>query len=527
MIKNTENSTPRTWGNTFLPKSKPPSRSLILVDTRGLSPQVRIALACLQGLTSREKPQIWLHMSNRDPQWLDWHREKGYIDGYNKVDDLPSLFHKFKNAYRGAIIPDPELYRGELLAANIASCENLIIATPELVQELNIPVIMDLRERFNTYADGMEWVWDNYRDQLNHHLCNFMHPDRLSNGAFAYDIQWKSILFWIVGKVDSAEAGSNMERETELVARIMGEMAPNVPVLGFPYAGEGVGPGEVNGVTLASKYAKPLVCTDSLANACVMSGIQIDRLEQKKLTPPPLEKDKIYIALNMSDGDNQNIWLAFYKPYFQNENYGKFPLAFGMGPPIMDLMPGVAQWYYENAAYNTEFFADVSGIGYIQPKNYALNYRERDEVFNGFLNWTDIYMEKMDMSTLRTVGGEDEILSRYAEKLPHLHSIFADMGRYSGREGIDNLTYMLGNMPIFRSVTSWRYGKDGFIRELHEQIGQKRPAFVNGFVHCWTFNSMEIITREIYDKRSDDMVFVTPRQLAELYKQARELGLVK
>ena len=57
-----------------------------------------------------------------------------------------------------------------------------------------------------------------------------------------------------------------MARETGLVEQIMSEMAPNVAVLGFPYAGEGVGPGEVNGVTLASKYAKPLVCTDSLAN---------------------------------------------------------------------------------------------------------------------------------------------------------------------------------------------------------------------------------------------------------------------
>jgi hypothetical protein len=48
----------------------------------------------------------------------------------------------------------------------------------------------------------------------------------------------------------------------------------------------------------------------------------------------------------------------------------------------------------------------------------------------------------LGMRTLRTVGG-DESITRFAHGLPWCHSIFADMGRYSGREGIDNLTYAL------------------------------------------------------------------------------------
>ena len=39
------------------------------------------------------------------------------------------------------------------------------------------------------------------------------------------------------------------------------------------------------------------------------------------------------------------------------------------------------------------------------------------------------------------------------------------MGRFSGRSGITNLTYALpGGLPVFRAVTSWRYGKAGFLR---------------------------------------------------------------
>jgi hypothetical protein len=61
---------------------------------------------------------------------------------------------------------------------------------------------------------------------------------------------------------------------------------------------------------------------------------------------------------------------------------------------------------------------------------------------------------------------------------------------------------------VFRSVTSWRYGKDGFRREIREQVGSHRPAFVNGFVHIWTFAPDDL--ERIYDERDPDMVFVTP-----------------
>ena len=65
------------------------------------------------------------------------------------------------------------------------------------------------------------------------------------------------------------------------------------------------------------------------------------------------------------------------------------------------------------------------------------------------------------------------------------------MGGYSGREGIRELTYRLdGDMPIFRSVTSWRHGEESFLRGLKEQAGDMHPASMNGFVHRWTFTTL-------------------------------------
>jgi hypothetical protein len=108
------------------------------------------------------------------------------------------------------------------------------------------------------------------------------------------------------------------------------------------------------------------------------------------------------------------------------------------------------------------------------------------------------------------------VITRYIRALPECHSIFADMGRYSGHEGIKQLTYELRGKPVFRSVTSWRYGKDGFLKEIHEQVGRQRPAFVNGFVHCWTFTMDDLV--RIHRNAGQEFEFVTPSQLAQLYR---------
>ena len=519
--------TPRPWGDTYLPKSKPPARHLLVVNVGPLNSEERIAITCLQGLTSRDQPRIWVIRRQEDQTCLDWHKEKGCIDNYEVVTNWPDLFKQFSSVYKGAIIPDSNLYRGDVLAVNVAECEDLIVATPELARKLGLPVKIDLRGRFQTYAEGMRWVWTNYKSQLSHHLCRFMYPSLLSDCTFAYDFEWHSVMFWVVGSVDEAKPGADHFAESRLMAEIFSEMDPNIAVLGYPYAGENIGMGEGAGVALGSRYAKGLVCSDFLGNTCVMSGVRIDRMTQpQQPPPPPLDKNSIYIALAMSDGDNQNTWMDYFKPYFNHPSFGKFPLAFGMGPAIRDLMPAVAQWYYKHASPQTEFIADVSGVAYIEPEDYGQAFADRDRVYAGFLDWTARSMQAMGMRTVRPNGGGDGCLALYAKALPFCHSILPNTGSYSGSQGISNLSYSLPDgMPVFRTIASERYGKNAFFREVHEQIGSQRPAFVNSCLSCWTFNPDDLA--RIYEQRDTNMVFVTPAQLATLYHQAKDKGWVK
>jgi hypothetical protein len=52
------------------------------VDVEPLKPEERIVLACLLGLTSRDRLRIWLLHEPLDRTWLDWHKKKGHIAGY-------------------------------------------------------------------------------------------------------------------------------------------------------------------------------------------------------------------------------------------------------------------------------------------------------------------------------------------------------------------------------------------------------------------------------------------------------------
>jgi len=516
--------TPRNWGDTYLPKSKPPARQIIVVNVEPLSTDERLALTCLQGFTSREQPCIWIQRGSDDRKWLDWHKEKGYIDGFQMATNWQDLFKQFSNSFKGAIIPDAKLYRGDQLAVNVAACENLIVATPELAHSLGLQVKMDLRGRFPTYAGGMRWVWDNYKGQLNHHLCKFMNPSLLRNCTFAYDLQWRGLLFWIAGRVDDKEAGADQLAERRLMAEIFAEMDPNIPVLGFPYGGEGIGIGEGDGVALASRYAKGLVCSDFLGNACVMSGVIVDHLSQPAQAPPPsLDKNSIYISLFLSDGDNENIWTAYVRKYFKDPSFGKFPLAFGMGPAIRELMPAVAQWYYEHASLQTEFIAAVSGVAYISPEDYGVAYADRDRVLSGFLDWTSRAMQPLGMRAVHISGDANTFNAQYASALPFCHSIYAPIGGVSGHRSGDKLASSLSNgMAVFTPKSIGRDGKDGVIRELQEDVGSRRPAFINVCVDCWTFGPNDLA--RIYEHRDSNMVFVTPAQLAALYHHAKDLG---
>jgi hypothetical protein len=509
----------RPWEDTFFPKSRPPAQRLQVVDVRPLSRAERLALVCLQGLTSRTEPCLWLIFTPWDERWLDWHKEQGHVQTWERAEDWRELFRRFASAYRGAVVPDPKLYRGVLIACNLAAIDDCIVAPEPLAVSLGIPVRHDLRGRFDTYADGMGWLWRVYGDRFSRHLCAVVHPDLA--WVLGYDIQWRGLAFWVSGEADGDRPGADPLIERRQMARIFAQMPPNIGLRGFPAHGRGVGMGEVEGVRFAGSYGKILVCTNLLPNVSVMSGARIEHLKPPaQPAMPRLKSDKVYVALTMSDGDNLNTFYHYFPRYFEHPAHGAFPIGWGMGPATLDLAPGVAQWFYEHATPGDEFFADVSGIGYVFPDTYAERYRDRRPIVNEFYHWTSRYMRRLGMRAIRLHGGDREDVERVAGRLPFVSCVLPDYGRRPGMTA-ERAAYRLGDgTPVFHAVTGWKGGKEGLLRDIRDQVGDRRPAFVNAFVHNWTFD-MDALARAVREA-GPEFVFVTPSQLAELFRQARQ-----
>lgn len=523
--------------DTWLPKSDPPADTIKVVTTfQDLEPAEQLALISLQGLAAREQPSIWLLVNEHDAKWLEVHKIKGHIKDTRVINEWEDIFQEYRWAYKGAVVPDEELSHGLLHAVNVASCEDLIIASESLAEELGIPVKIDLRDRFESNAEGYEWLWNNYKDTLSKKAACILYPELASNGALAYDIQWRNFVFWISGNnhVELSRKGADHEKELNTITSIMKELPPNMPVRGFPYAPGHLGLTENTGIAWLSRLAKAHIPSDHLANISVMSGITIDNLSQpERAASPELEMDKIYIALTITDGDNLNTWIDWFYKDFEHEAHGQVPVGWGIGPAVLDLIPVVAEWYYDRAVPGKdEFLCDVSGIGYVYPEMYAEKYPgNREDIFIEYLELTKNYMNRMDLEHIRTYFdtpdyNPDGYISKFFEAIPGLQAVWDGYCRrntkYHGP--YEAQTYSIDGNPVFSAVmkAGWIYGNsiDDFYRDVHEVVGDTRPAFVNGALINWDFRMDKI--KELYNNKQEDMVFVTPSQLAELYLKLPE-----
>jgi hypothetical protein len=244
----------------------------------------------------------------------------------------------------------------------IAGVRSLLPATAELAERLKLPVREDLRGRFKTNVEAFRWAFDTMLPELSHHYGMCAHPDLAYHGNFDTLVQHKGLCFWITGKKDGRLPGADSLAERAFFAELFAKLPVNIPFRGFWWHGHGVGLGEGGGVTFGGEYGKITVVADGIPNISIHSAIRIDSLKQKPFPPPPkLDPSKAYCCFTMSDGDNLNTLYSFFPQHFQHELHGAFPMGWGMGPSALDIIPAIAEWYYERQLPADEFIADVSG----------------------------------------------------------------------------------------------------------------------------------------------------------------------
>ena len=329
----------------------------------------------------------------------------------------------------------------------------------------------------------------------------------------------RGMAFWVTGVRAQDKPGANERAEYIEAAETLARMPLGGIVRGYWWNGDKMGLDEYPGVRLGSRFGKITTVSDYVGNYSVTSGIPLTALQQKPQPPaPPMDRRKVYLAITMSDGDNLSTWPNFWRGYFEDSLHGTIPIGYGMGPTLIDVCPPVVQWFYERAAPTDEFFCDVSGVGYISPSDWGRALKNEPAVFRRFFDWTQEYMTRLDMKTIRINDVGPAQIARVGANLPGTSFLMPDYG-FAGERAYPELTYALPTgQTVFRAAT---FGPEGhkLADEVRSRIGAARPAFFNVFVQNWGSRMSEL--KQMLEILGPDYVAVTPSQLNALYRQAQ------
>lgn len=511
---------PRPFPELF-PKSPAPDSEMIVIDLTGMAPDRQLLVRTLQGIVNREKPRIYCVSNEQDRQWLEWMLRRGWVKSTQTAADAEELLARFGQYLKGLIVTDPTIPHSRNAATMLAALEDAAVASPRLAKKLPLPIIADLRGRWKTSAEVYRWAVDNLWPRMNHHVIACLWPE--NHELRDYLVANKVFICWIPGPIDGALPYSRPDEEIRIVEELLGLAPPNIPIMGYSFAGPDVGIGEFGGVDLFSQFGKFLVGSVQSGNLTVHSGVPVDEFRQAVRPAPALAKDKVYICFTMSDGDNLPVVsVGNWPQLWADKTRGGFPIGWTIAPTARILIPGVVDFYYSTATANDTFMAAVSGVGYCYPQSYGRRYGEKNQerVFDEFLRLTDSYMRKMDLRAVCPSLAGTAGIERYAAQVKTARAVFADYGR--SVTGYKDATYISERgVPVFRAATSWnpnatrRQQVLEMVTQIREMAGQNRPAFLHVFICNWFWDIPAI--KEVLERLGEGFIAVGPDELAELY----------
>ncbi len=524
----------------LFPRSPAPARELVVADLRQTSLEEQILLTSLQGLVNREQPRLYFILStfpgepNPDERWLAWLRERGDIDAVRRVQDPLTLLGEFRDAYRGAVVTDPGVPATMNVATMLAATEDLLIASPALAARLGLEAQRDLRGRWRTNAEALQWAVETLWPKLNHHLLAYNAPDwpYLIDYLFAH----KAFSFWISGPLDGPPPAGAPLAEQLVIERLLARVPPNVGCLGAPYNGVGVGISEGPGVSLLTRYGKFLSWSAQNANLSVHSGTPAAHASSLRPSPPPpgraaggegaLDPTKVYLTFLISDGDAPINWYSFFPlRYWDDPVRGTFALNWSTGPSVYDLLPDVVDWYGVRANANDCFVAACSGAGYCYPDAFGAQYAESDAVFDDYLALTDASMRRLGLRGLWTHTATGERLAAFAERVPSVSFLLPDYGRLAGTTAENANEVLAGRVPAFHALTSFNPDLGDaataqlMLDDIRRYTPAARPAFMHVFVQCYPWSPTKL--RAVLDELGPEYVPVRADELAELYLESQ------
>ncbi len=342
-----------------------------------------IAMQTLQGVLSRtDRPRVWI--DNGDDTFLNYLAENYGIRFDRKyARDFPGLLAELKPYTNGQyVLYDMEDKPSISAATSMAG----------LLDAVAIDVDLEATAKANGYSPALDvrgkdcrWVYENYRDKLDHHAIIVHTNDYRRHPSVGYLRDFgpalKALDWWYP--------------DEEYSRKVYGSMAPCSPVYGWQdptTSDEGLS------VKLHSEEGLVQIPSDWMLNLSVhasMGSVLKDRrFTQRVARKEPVKETGVhYVTFIMSDMDNILTEIgtnSFYstKKFYANPHRGEFPMSWGMAPSLVELSPAAVEMWYKGATPNDAFVA-YCGLGYFYP-NVAPYMETHAKHLSGFLDRADL-----------------------------------------------------------------------------------------------------------------------------------------
>lgn len=474
-----------------LPIFATPASPLDAIEVQALTPDERITFSALQGLVNRRQPQLLLLDAGAGEGRDTWAKTPTMNLSFR--DPLPrgkryELIAKHADAFTGIVLYDPSIsphYRN--LAGTVAGLEKALPATPQVRDRLkeagiDLKVRVDLTTlRFTQPLEIYQHLWDTYWNRCEKRLIVSARPTDRGDLHHTRDIAAAvgAAVVWL----DPTISG-----ERDLLRKFFGGMkAGDAIALGWYTA-------ERAGITTASEFGIGTLPADFFVSGSVYSGTD-HRIRIPAVPKMPELENKAYVALFISDGDNiQYNQHAMRQVWDRTASIrGKLPLNWTIAPALVDIAPGIMNYYYTHSTPNDCFVTGPSGMGYMMPFNTLeepgapIGEFTRDpEDMDGYTRLTETYLQRSGIRVI-TIWDDASPMQRasYGKHCRHLYGAtvqnFKDVP--SVRSSFENK-----RLRFERLIIPYAGSKEHLGGSLNHEIGRwngKTPLFLAYQANIW------------------------------------------
>lgn len=523
-----------------LPTFSIPAEILKTIKTASISAEERVTFSAFQGLVNKDKTEILL-VETGDVDQFTWAKTFAFKrEDHSSKGKRYQLLKEYAEKYKGLVLYDSEKsfhYRNA--AATIANINGYLPVTQKVrenMAEAGVAFaedqIIDLTVWTEvTPLDIYTKIYNEYWKQCSKRLLILANPGQKDNSNLDLD-HCRDIAAAVGAAVIFLDTAYSKE-EKELFEKFVKDMADDNStsiILGW-------GITERSAITSSSKYGIGIIPSNYYISASVYSGMAPDI----HIPPVPQRKaleNKVYIAVYVSDGDNIQYVQRAMRKMWDNEKSqrGKVAINWTVAPSLVDIGPGLLNYYYDSATDLDCFVTGPSGVSYLMPTNTGGGpgeesgvYLDNEKYANDFTSLTETYLER---SGIRVVTIWDDasavVRQSYATNCRYLYG--ATVQQFGNMPTVrpsveDNRLHFERLRICYSGDYEWFYNDASSVIENWGRRDRDKPLFLAYQFDRWNTDINDIVKLEkMLNKRfSDQIEFVRADHFYSYYNEQEEL----